>query len=591
MDPTRSTFGTRRRLRSVLRLGLWLLVTTAFGRCALAVPSAACAASGWPACPNTVPGKVDVGLFDNPVGRPMGGEDPNLFGLPGGFEYDHRNLDEDELQCAIDCLDADPDDDHTPTWDAGTGQWSIPTVDGGVIEFRPSLNSRIRAPLFLPLSSLAPIILRGNGAFIEVRPNHLTPSLTCQPAITRLPPRAVPPGAPSPDISTAGDLIAMGRAAKGWIIEDLTFELGRLAAVPLDPDPATMTYKGIELYGTEDLTIRRCRFQGQAGANFATAIEIRASVNPNVESCEFIFSVDRDIAIEPPFACGGGGGCEDRCVDPSRSSPAYFAPVPAPPFEHGTRIARSHHFAIGPSVKSLVIDDQAPALIVDASFDCCCPTHFVDRSGDASADTTIRDLRAENYDCDDRFGFLMNRSAGDMAIDGITGFPMNRWHFFYDGLAADPGAHFSMTTAWPGSYCALRFRVHGETPAFFLGYEDMNRAPDDEQFWLGLCVAPSWPCSGEVPVGLSVVNALRLSLPGGPSPGPGAGLGRAPGAVWRFADARGDQIALTIDAAGTVSSLVRSTTGRPCTPGLPPPDCEKEGPPREWKPPPLPERP
>ena len=197
-------------------------------------------------------------------------------------EYDTdgtTGLNAAEIQCAIDCLDGDPDPQEMPAagW-AGLGDGML----GGKLVFSPGTTYRIDAPLILPIKVEGSLIFEGNGAVLVVGPES---------GATRDPDTAVsfPAFGKIPaSVATGIDVLDTVEGSVNWRFENLIFERAS--------GGDDWLVKGIEIHGAQRLTVVGCRFE-----RLDVGIQLNTVLTSVTEDCTFVGSRIHDVAVLGDF--------------------------------------------------------------------------------------------------------------------------------------------------------------------------------------------------------------------------------------------------------------------------------------------------
>ena len=280
-------------------------------------------------------------------------------------------LDADEIQCAIDCLDGDPDQEHSPTFiNPLTGRGIAPApIAGGVLEFVTGLDYRVAGNrnLRLPMFTDGPLLIRGHGAMI------LAEEATV-PSARAILSRVVPSTANSCD----ADLLQAGAAR--WTIEGLT--LGTQYA--LGTNLGTRT--GIEIHALSMPVIRNCVLQG-----LGVGIALHRTPRAVVRSCRFRDCVRHDVLMSDGTECvgtasGQAGPCWGECANDLASALELADPANPPAgglmlADNLDHVADNYHETRGGQPATVRVNKVA-ALIVDGEdFAGERPDIVIDRSG------------------------------------------------------------------------------------------------------------------------------------------------------------------------------------------------------------------
>lgn len=209
------------------------------------------------------------------------------------FDNGDGVLDADEIQCAVDCIDNDIDSESAIT---------STRIDGGEITFDPRLLYRIDRPILLPFWVPDSLVIRGNGAILHVVQTTATPAGRFA-ALQRVVPRTVC----NRQVETASS------GGANWLIENLIFELD----VPEATRRSDVIFKGLEIHGSQQLTVRGCVFRPAflhdqlIREGFDVGVELRFALHPMIQGCTFQWSRLHDIALLSAENCldGIGGSC------------------------------------------------------------------------------------------------------------------------------------------------------------------------------------------------------------------------------------------------------------------------------------------
>lgn len=289
-------------------------------------------------------------------------------------------LDADEIQCAFDCLDGDPDPDHVLAG-PGTPTTASP-VRGGAILFDPSVTYHVQRSLKLPATSRDPLIVDGMGARLQIQREGSA-------AISVIERRA-PVGANNCDV----ELMAIWSSL--WTIQNLTFE-----------GDGSVQDSGIVIHGANSPTVRNCLF-----ASLGIGVDMRFALVGLVEQCMFINNRKHDIILaDGGSECGPTGTCFGGCG----TGPAIFTKAGSSTrqlTEGGCNSAAVRHcrFLMHPQqLASIRIRGSRSVVLDQPVFDGARGRHAIHHSHPLANELTIRDMYFETN---------VERSEGIIRFDG-----------------------------------------------------------------------------------------------------------------------------------------------------------------------------
>jgi len=313
-------------------------------------------------------------------GRP-GQVDVTLAGFDGSSAATHDLgiLDSDEIQCALDCIDGDPDADHVL---AGPGApRTLTPIRGGVVRFDPAVVYRIQRSLLLPAATDNALVIDGQGARLTIKRTSPEPIAVLQ--------RVAPAGANNCDVE------GMAVWASLWTIENLS-----IAGDGFEGDA------GIVLHGTNSLTIRNCFF-----GSLGTGVDLRFALVPAIDQCVFVNNRRHDVYLGDGAAeCGPAGACFARCA----TGAAIFTKgtTTRQLVEGGCNGAVIRHCRFlmhSQQLASIRLRNSRAAVIDGPIFDGYRGRHAIHHSDTLANDLTVRDMYFETH---------VERSEGVIRFDG-----------------------------------------------------------------------------------------------------------------------------------------------------------------------------
>ena len=340
-------------LLSALLAQLVLLASPVLGADAPRVPATDAPSPGCRAgftCPNA-PGRVDVTL--------AGFDGSGATGNEAGF------IDSDELQCALDCLEGDPDPDHVLVG-PGAPRTKTP-VRGGRVALDPGVTYRVQRAVRLPAATDNAFIFDGQGARLTIRRTSPEP-------ITVLA-RTAPAGANNCDVELMASWAVM------WTIENVVIT-----------GDGSEGDTGIVIHGTTSLTIRNSWF-----GSLGMGVDLRFCVQANVDQCMFLNNRRHDVFLgDGTGECGPTGTCFPQCATGagiftegggSRQLTESGC--------HGS-VVRHCRFLMNPTQLSSIRVRNSRACVVDAPmFDGVRGRHAIHHSDYLANDFTVRDMYFE----------------------------------------------------------------------------------------------------------------------------------------------------------------------------------------------------
>jgi hypothetical protein len=367
----------------LMKLALAAVLVLGLGLAASRAPAAPSCRVGF-TCPGAA-GRVDVTLggFDG------SGATGNQAGV----------LDSDEIQCALDCLDGDPDPDHLMI--GPKAPWTATQVRGGVIAFDPAVTYHVQRSLELPAAVRDQLRVDGQGARLIVKRASSDPIHVLE--------RAAPAGANNCDAEAMVDWGWL------WTIENLSI-VGDGGAAD----------EGIVLHGTGSPVVRDCWFD-----SLGTGVDLRFSISPAIDQCVFINDRRHDVVLGDGSQCGPDekGACFGSCA----TGAAVFTQAGSTTrqlVEGGCNgaVVRHCRFLMTQSQSSSIRIFASRAPVIDGPvFDGTRGRHAIHYSHWLANNLTIRDMYFESS---------LERPDGVIRIDGGATLLVEGLHLVTDSAVA-----------------------------------------------------------------------------------------------------------------------------------------------------------
>jgi hypothetical protein len=364
-------------------------------------------------CPNA-PGRVDVTLaaFDG----------SGATGNEVGF------IDSDELQCALDCLEGDPDPDHVLA--GPKAPLTATPVRGGRVALDASVSYRIQRSLRLPAATTNAFIFDGQGARLTIRRAGREPIA----ALSRV----------APEGATNCDVELMSTWSFLWTIENVFVAGGG--------DEGDF---GVSMHGTTSLTIRNCWF-----ASLGTGVDLRFGIQASVEQCVFLNNRQHDVVLgEGTSECGPTGACFAPCT----TGAGVFKEGGGSRqlVESGCHGATVRHcrFLMHPTQLSSVRVKNSRTVVIDApAFDGVRGRHAIHFSDYLANEYTVRDMFFETN---------VERPEGVIRFDGGSRLLVEGFHVVSGvpivGVDAEGNGGLVVLRSIPWMPKEIRFR-NGSNP-------------------------------------------------------------------------------------------------------------------------------
>jgi hypothetical protein len=309
-------------------------------------------------------------------------------GLGGTWKDRDGILRSDEIQCAIDCLDGDPQPEHALPLPRGVYD-APPSVAGGTILFPPEDGARLRHELDRPLAlpfTRGSLAVRGEGARLRV----VAPPLYPYRAAFR---RALPASLSPRDVEF------LHSYSDRWTFSGLEI----VDTNPGNPGPPSI---GIEIHGAHHLVIERCLFTG-----LDRGVDLRSCMLPTIRDCVFAGGRERDIVISDGVDCvERPGRCWTGTEGWLRESGS-----------HQARLSGNHHATHASALAAVHVLRSMNPVIEGCTFEASRPKHLVIMTWPGhAAEMTLRAIYIELSEKPRGTGLVRLECGGLLRVDGLN---------------------------------------------------------------------------------------------------------------------------------------------------------------------------